>query len=60
MKMDEFKKVVLQDFEDFETHYKKGLETTDYYEEDITLEEWYEQIEGYLEIRGTEWEWGET
>jgi len=44
--------------EDFEDHYKKGLETTDYYVEDNTLEEWYEQIEGYLEIRGTEWEWG--
>jgi hypothetical protein len=55
MKIDEFKKIVLQDLQDFEDHYKKGLETTDYYEEDNTLEEWYEQIDGYLEIRGTEW-----
>jgi len=56
MNLDEFKKVVLEDLEDFVIHYKKGIETTDYYLEDNSLEEWYEQIEGYFEIRDNNWE----
>jgi hypothetical protein len=51
MNLDEFKKVLLKDVEDFEISYKKGLEETDHYRQRNSLHDWQEQFEAFSELK---------
>jgi hypothetical protein len=54
MKLDQatekMKTDILKALEEFKVHYIKGINTTDYYPEELNIEEWYEQFQSFFEM----------